>query len=119
MTKKNYDLKYLPLICGIIGIAMGLSYYLSIMISQLFIGRPSSTWILGIYWLPYFLIKPLLLGVIVGIFVLMALSFFKKKQFLIQIEKKYFYILIVFLIIISAIGGIVKIILLHTGLISD
>ena len=116
---KRFNLKYLPLIGGIIGVAMGLSYYLSIMISQLFIDRPSSTWILGAYWLPYFLIKPLLIGVLIGIFILIASGIFKKIRLLMQIEKKYFYILIVILIIVSAIGGIVKIILLQTGLISD
>jgi len=111
MIKKILYPRILPLIGGIIGVAMGLSYYLSIMIAQFFIGRPSSTWILGIYWLPIFLVKPVLFGVLIGVLAWLIISYFKKPRPLTQADIKNFKVLIIFLIFVSAAAGIMKIIL--------
>ena len=48
------------------GLGAGAAYYLSIMISQFSIGRPSSTWILGVFWLPILILKPGIIAFVVG-----------------------------------------------------
>lgn len=100
----------LPLVGGIIGLAMGSSYYISIMISQLFIGRPSSTWILGVFWLPIFLIKPVLIGIFIGSIAWLIIRFFHLPRSLAPTEIKAFKILLILLMIASAAAGIIKII---------
>ena len=99
----------LPIAGGIVGLAMGLSYYLSIMISQLFIGRPSSTWILGVFWLPVFLIKPGLIGILIGSIAWLIIRPFHLPRPLAPAEIKAFKILLVLLMIASAAAGVIKI----------
>jgi len=99
----------LPFAGGIVGLAMGLSYYLSIMISQLFIGRPSSTWILGIFWLPIFLIKPVLIGILVGAIAWLIIRFFHTPRPLTPTDIKTFKTIVVLLMIASAAAGVIKI----------
>lgn len=99
----------LPLAGGIIGVAMGLSYYLSIMISQLFTGRPSSTWILGVFWMPIFLIKPVLIGTLIGSIAWLIIRSFHLPRPLASTEIKGFKILLVLLMIASAAAGVIKI----------
>jgi hypothetical protein len=109
LIKTSYP-NILPLAGGIIGLAMGLSYYLSIMISQLFIGRPSSTWILGIFWLPIFLIKPVLIGILIGSIAWLIIRSFQLPRPLTPTEIKAFKIFLVLLVIVSAATGFIKII---------
>jgi len=99
----------LPLAGSIVGLAMGLSYYLSIMISQFFIGRPSSTWILGVFWLPIFLIKPVLIGLLIGSIAWLIICFLHTPRPLTPTEIKAFKALVVFLMIASAVAGVIKI----------
>lgn len=100
----------LPIAGGIVGLAMGLSYYLSIMISQLFIGRPSSTWILGVFWLPIFLIKPVLIGILAGSIAWLVIRFFQLPRPLAPTEIKAFKIVFVLLMVASAVAGVIKIV---------
>ncbi len=108
LSKISYP-NILPIAGGIVGLAMGLSYYLSIMISQLFIGRPSSTWILGVFWLPIFLIKPVLIGILIGSIAWLIIRFFQAPRPLTPTDIKTFKIIIVFLMIVSAAAGVIKI----------
>jgi hypothetical protein len=109
LTKISYP-NILPLAGGIAGLAMGLSYYLSIMISQLFIGRPSSTWILGVFWLPIFLIKPVLIGILVGSIAWLIIRFFHVPRPLTPTEIKTFKTILVLLVVASAAAGVIKIV---------
>jgi len=101
----------LPLAGGIVGLTIGLSYYLSIMISQLFIGRPSSTWILGVFWLPIFLIKPVLIGVLIGSIAWLVIRSLHAPRLLTPTEIKTFKTIVVFLVIASAAAGVIKIVI--------
>lgn len=109
LTKIPYP-RILPLAGGIVGFAIGLSYYISIMISQLFIGRPSSTWILGVFWLPIFLIKPVLIGVLVGLIVWLIIRSFYVPRPLTPTEIKAFKTILILLVIASAAAGVIKIV---------
>ncbi|MBI5049774.1 MAG: hypothetical protein HZC11_02580 [Nitrospirae bacterium] len=100
----------LPFVGGIIGVAMGVSYYIGIMISQLFIGRPSSTWILGVLWLPVFLLKPGLVGVLLGSIVWFLLRPFHQPRSLSPTEIKAIKLLLILLMSASAAAGVIKII---------
>ncbi len=95
---------------GIIGLSMGASYYLSIMISQLFIGRPSSTWIIGIFWLPFFILKSGLAGFLIGLILWLLHHFFYSPRALSPTEIKIIKISLVFLICSAAAAGIIKIV---------
>jgi hypothetical protein len=99
----------LPIAGGIVGIAMALSYYLSVMIAQLFIGRPSSTWILGIIWLPVFLIKPGLVGLLIGSLAWLLIRPFRVSRLLLPTEIKAFKIFICLLLIGSVVAGVIKV----------
>lgn len=98
----------LPIAGGIIGVAMGASYYLSIMISQLIIGRPSSTWILGVFWLPVFLLKPMLIGLLIGSIAWLIIRPFHIPRPLAPTEIKAFKIFFVLLMVASATAGVMK-----------
>ena len=99
----------LPLAGGIVGLSMGLSYYLSIMISQFFIGRPSSTWILGVFWLPIFLIKPVLIGILVGSLAWLIIRFFRTPRPLTPTEIKTFKTIVILLLVVSVAAAVIKI----------
>ena len=109
LTKISYP-NTLPLAGGIVGLAMGLSYYLSIMISQLIIGRPSSTWVLGIFWLPIFLIKPVLIGILVGSIAWLIIRSFYMPRSLTPTEIKKFKTILVLLMIASAGAAVIEIV---------
>ncbi len=100
----------LPIAGGIVGLAMGLSYYLSIMISQLFIGRPSSTWILGVFWLPVFILKPGLIGILIGSLAWLFIRPFNLPRPLAPTEIKASKKFLALLIIASAVAGVIKIV---------
>jgi hypothetical protein len=57
---------YLPLLGAGMGYLLGVSYYFGLMIMQFFVGRPSSTWIIGILWLPFLTYKHTLIGLCLG-----------------------------------------------------
>ena len=109
LTKISYP-NILPLAGGIAGLAIGLSYYLSIMISQLFIGRPSSTWILGVFWLPIFIIKPVLIGILVGSIAWLIIRLLHMPRPLTVTEIKAFKTILVLLVIASAAAGVIQIV---------
>jgi len=46
---------------------MSTSYYIGIIFSQFVIGRPSSTWILGIFYLPLLVFKASIIGLAIGL----------------------------------------------------
>jgi hypothetical protein len=102
--------KVLPFMCGIIGLLMGASYYLSIMISQFFIGRPSSTWILGIFWLPIFVLKPGLVGFLIGLLFGFFHHFFYHQRTLLPSDIKIIKVSMILLCCFSAIAGVIKIV---------
>jgi hypothetical protein len=100
----------LPIAGGIIGVAMALSYYLSIMISQLIIGRPSSSWILGVFWLPVFVLKPGLIGFLLGSLAWLLIRPFHLPRPLALTEVKAFKIFLALLMVASATAGVIKIV---------
>jgi len=107
------ELKYpniLPFAGGIFGISMGVSYYLGIMISQLFIGRPSSTWILGVFWLPFFVLKPGLVGFLIGSILWLLHRSFYHPRILLPKDIKFIKSSLVLLIFFSTAAGVIKII---------
>lgn len=87
---------------------MGLSYYMSFMFSQLFVGRPSSTWILGFLGLPVIILKPALIGLLLGSITWLLFRPFHRPRPLLTGEFKIVKGVIVFLIIASAATGIAK-----------
>jgi len=99
----------LPVAGGIISGGMGVGYYIGVMISQLFIGRPSSTWILGIFWLPFFLIKPILGGILIGAIAWLIIRFFCQPHPLTPSEIRTFKKMFILLMILSAVVGVLKI----------
>ena len=99
----------LPIAGCIIGVAMALSYYISIMVSQLIIGRPSSTWILGVFWLPIFVLKPGLVGLLIGSLAWVLVRPFHLLRPLAPTEIKAFKIFLVILVLASAVAGVIKI----------
>ena len=101
----------LPIVGGIIGVAMAGSYYLGIMISQLFIGQPSSTWILGVFWLPVLVLKPGLVGVLLGSIVWLFVRPFHRPRSLTTSEIRAIKLLLVLLISASAVTGVIKIVM--------
>ena len=101
----------LPIMGGIIGVAMAVSYYLGIMIPQLFIGRPSSTWVLGIFWLPVLVLKPGLVGGLLGSIVWLFIRPFHRPRPLTTSEIRAIKLFRVLLISASAIVGVVKFIM--------
>jgi hypothetical protein len=56
----------LPLIGVIWGFSIGLSYFGSLMFGELIIGRPSSTWAIGLLWLPAYAALPAIGGLALG-----------------------------------------------------
>ncbi len=100
----------IPVAGGIAGLAIGISYYLGIMISQLFIMRPPSTWIIGLLWLPVLVVKPGLIGFVVGLIVWLLIRPFHKPRSLSSNELKALKIFFALLIVVSAAIGVAKII---------
>lgn len=88
---------------------MALSYYISIMVAQLIIGRPSSTWILGVFWLPIFVLKPGLIGFLIGSLAWLFIRPFHLPRPLAPTEIKAFKIFLAFLLVASATAGFIKI----------
>jgi hypothetical protein len=80
MSMKISYSNVLPIAGVIIGITVAVSYYLGIMIPQLFIGRPSLTWILGIFWLPVLVVKPGLVGGLLGSIVWLFIRPFRQPR---------------------------------------
>jgi hypothetical protein len=105
-------LKYpniLPFVGCLFGISMGLSYYLGIMFSQLLIGRPSSTWILGVFWLPFFVLKPAILGFLIGsILWLLHFKFYQPRILLLK-DIKMIKFSLLFIVFLSTAAGVIKI----------
>jgi hypothetical protein len=84
------------------GLSAGTAYYLSIMISQLFVVRPPSTWILGIFWLPLLVLKPCIIGLLLGVvlrFLLMLRGLSSPRE---MTEKGRRILRIVFIILMTA-----------------
>ena len=100
----------LPIAGGIIGFAMGLSYYLGIMISQLFIGRPPSTWIIGVLWLPVLIFKPSMIGFLIGSGAWLVIRPFHRPRTLLPTESRLLKIVMALLMTVSAAAGIIKLI---------
>lgn len=100
----------LPIIGGIAGSLMSVSYYLGIMFSQLFVGRPPSTWILGFFWLPVFIFKPALIGLLIGSATWLMFRPFNSPRPLSPTEAKILKMFLIFLISTSALAGIIKIV---------
>jgi hypothetical protein len=95
----------LPLVGIILGAAIPLGYYLGIMISQLFFTRMRSTWILGIFWLPFLAFKPALIGLMVGSVLWFLTRPFRKSRPLTETEVKALKISLVLVILLSASVG--------------
>lgn len=103
----------LPVIGAVFGLSVGAGYYLSIMISQFFIGRPSSTWILGVFWLPIFILKPGLIGLLVGFVLRVVLKRFYGSHEMTAHGIKVLKIIFVIVIVSSVAAGTWKIIKLN------
>jgi len=100
----------LPIAGCISGLAAAMSYYLSIMISQLFISHPPSTWILGLFWLPVLCLKPGLVGLVIGAIGWLIIRPFHRPRILLPTEIRTFKIFLKLLIVVSAVAGLMKII---------
>jgi hypothetical protein len=83
------------------------------MISQFFIGRPSSTWILGVFWLPIFLFKPGLIGLLVGVVLRVVFMRFYDTHEMTAHGIKVLKIIFAILIVSSVAAGTWKIIKLN------
>jgi hypothetical protein len=103
---------YIPLILAGIGCLVGVSYYLGIMITQLFVGRPLSTWIIGIFWLPFLTYKHTLVGLFLGCFAWCLVKIFHRPQQVSMTARKTLWILVVSLMLLSATFGGYKIVML-------
>jgi len=99
----------IPFIAAIVGALISASYYLAIMFSQLFIGRPSSTWILGLFWVPVLVFKFGIIGLTIGLIVWLLLRpFYQSRPFSI-VEIKVLKIATSVLVLVSVAAGIFKI----------
>jgi hypothetical protein len=79
------------------------------MLGELFIGRPSSTWAIGIVWLPYLIAKPTIIGVGIGILLWSLFKLLKIAGEMPQSGTRILSIVIVVLCVPSIIAGIAKI----------
>jgi hypothetical protein len=102
----------LPLVFAGIGCLVGVSYYIGIMITQLFVGRPSSTWIIGIFWLPILTYKHTLVGLFLGCIAWCLVKIFHRPQHLSMTARKSLWLIVVSLMLLSATFGGYKIVTL-------
>lgn len=97
-------LKYpnsLPFIFMAIAAMPFLCYYFALMFGEALFGRPSSTWAIGFFWIPFLLFRPALIGFIVGSIIWII---FRLRKISGEIPKKIFSWLLALLILISISG---------------
>jgi hypothetical protein len=105
----------LPLIGAGLGCLVGVAYYLGIMFTQLFVGRPPSTWIIGIFWLPFLTYKHALVGLFLGCFAWCLVKIFHRPQQVSKTVRKRLWFLVVSLMFVSATLGGYKIVAMAKG----
>lgn len=101
----------LPAICGFIGLVISASYYLSLMVFELVLAEPTSTWILGIFWLPFLVYKPAIIGFLIGFIIWLPLRILHKPRPISDIEAKYLKILILLSVLLPVVIGFSEIII--------
>ena len=91
------------------GALISAGYYLSIMFSQLFVGRPSSTWVIGFVWIPILVLKPAFIGLLIGITAWIILRPLYSVRLLSATEVRIIKWILILLIFASAAAGVIKI----------
>ena len=101
--------KSLPFISAVFGLGASAAYYLSIVISQFFIGRPSSTWILGVFYVPILILKPGIIALLGCLVLRLILSRFYEQREISTHSIKILKSIFITVIVCSALAGTWKI----------